>query len=339
MHSVPPYRNTLTPSLSGEFVNLTPLERTARLDLDDAHRSRERELLLAAVTPGDEAPHALNPCFEHLVGQTVAHYRIVGKLGSGGMGVVYEALDVRHDRRVALKFLSPQLSTDDEAKARFILEARVTSSLNHPNITTIHEISRTVAGQLFFAMSYYQGETLESRIARGALAIDEAVDLTIQIGHGLSHVHARGFVHRDVKPANVMVTLDRVAKILDFGLVKEVSRTETGARMGTVPYMSPEQVRGEAVDHRTDVWSLGAVLYEILTGDRAFKGDQQAAIIYSVLNEDPKPLADLNPDFAGLEHIVSMCLEKEKDLRYPAVSDLLADLEHVEHCRDSGSEI
>ncbi len=210
-----------------------------------------------------------------IIGQTVSHYQVHDKLGGGGMGVVYRAEETQLGRTVALKILPPYLSADDDAKMRFIQEAKAASALDHTNICTIYEIGETGAGQLFIAMAFYDGETLKKKIARGPLPLDKALDYAAQMTHGLAKAHARGIVHRDIKPANVMVTDRGRVKIVDFGLAKmaDVSLTQTGTTLGTVAYMSPEQALGEKVDHRTDLWSLGVVLYEMLTGERPFRGD------------------------------------------------------------------
>ena len=295
---------------------------------DQDHSIDKREMRHASAADDSYSLWA-----ERVAGQTVAEYEVLSILGSGGMGVVYKAFDVRLERMVALKFLSRDLCSDDEAVARFIKEAKVASALDHPNVATIYEINHTSAGHPFIAMAYYQGESLEKMIAREALPVEVAIDLAKQVGCGLSEAHANGFVHRDIKPANIMVTDDGIAKILDFGLAMEIGLTEMGRRMGTTSYMSPEQTRGEAVDHRTDIWSLGALLYEMVTGERPFKGDRKPTIVYEILCVDPPRLSTTNPGLAALEleHVVSMCLEKEKDLRYPSVSDLVSDLEHLQH--------
>ncbi len=267
-------------------------------------------------------------------GQRIAHYEILEKLGGGGMGVVYKAHDLKLKRTVALKFLPLHLSRHDEAKKRFVQEAQAASALDHTNICTIYEINETDEGQLFIAMAYYEGETLKKKIARGPLPLDEALGYAVQMARGLSKAHAQGIVHRDVKPANVIVTNDGVVKVVDFGLAKvldlNLNLTRTGAVMGTVAYMSPEQARGEWVDHQTDVWSLGIVLYEMLTGERPFNSDYELAIIYSILSQGPPPLTQAKAGLPReLESIVNRCLEKDKGLRYRAVSDVKADLETV----------
>lgn len=266
-----------------------------------------------------------------MLGRTISHYHITKKLGGGGMGVVYQATDQRLDRTVALKFLPPHLSSDPEANDRFILEAKAASSLDHANICTIHDISQADDGQFFIVMAHYEGQTLKHKLAEGALSVKESLDFAIQVAKGLERAHEAGIVHRDIKPANLMVTDRGEVKILDFGLAKlmgGVELTQLGTRLGTVAYMSPEQARSEEVDHRTDVWSLGAVLYEMLAGRRPFEGDYEHALVYSVLNVEPEPLADLNPEMPeALASIVERAIAKQADLRYQSVAEMKQELE------------
>ena len=212
--------------------------------------------------------------------KTVSHYKILEHLGGGGMGIVYKAQDLKLDRDVALKFLPPEFTRDPDAKQRFMQEAKAASSLQHPNICTIHDIDQTEDGQIFIVMDLYEGETLKSKIERGPTSIDEAVEIALQMARGLAKAHEHGIVHRDIKPANVIVTRDGLVKIIDFGLAKLTGRTmltKIGSTIGTAAYMSPEQARGEDVDQRTDIWSLGVVLYEMLTGRLPFRGDHESA--------------------------------------------------------------
>ncbi|MGB2907787.1 MAG: protein kinase, partial [Candidatus Aminicenantaceae bacterium] len=257
-------------------------------------------------------------------------YRIVEKLGEGGMGVVYKALDVRLQREVALKFLSPHLTRDSESRERFIHEARTASALDHSNLCTIHEIDETEEGWMFIAMTHYPGETLKARIKRGPLNLEKALDIARQIADGLSRAHGKGIIHRDVKSANVIITNEEVVKIVDFGLAKLMGMTQitkAGTTMGTVAYMSPEQARGSAVDHRADIWALGVVLYEMLTGSLPFKGEREETIMYSILNEDPAPVTDLLPDIpVELEKIITRALAKNPQSRFQHVRDFLVDL-------------
>ena len=266
-----------------------------------------------------------------MIGKTISHYRILEKLGEGGMGVVYKAEDTKLKRIVALKFLPPELTRDADAKARFIQEAQAASALDHPNICTIHEIDETAEGQLFICMACHEGETLKEKIRAGHLATKEAVGIALQIGRGLAKAHIQGIVHRDIKPANIIVTDDGVAKILDFGLAKltgGVRLTRASSTLGTVAYMSPEQAGGKDVDRRTDIWSLGVVLYEMLAGRLPFKGDYEQAMMYSILNEAPLSLVTLRPDAPKeLQHILGKALAKRPDERYKDMREMIADLE------------
>ena len=265
-----------------------------------------------------------------MIGQTVSHYRILEHLGGGGMGVVYKAEDTKLKRTVALKFLPPDLTRDPDAKERFVREAQAASALQHNNICNVHDIDETRDGQIFIVMDLYEGETLKKKIERGPLKIETVIDLAIQVAQGLARAHEQGIVHRDIKPANIMVTSDGVAKIVDFGLAKLRGlsmRTRTGSTLGTAAYMSPEQAKGESVDHRTDIWSLGVALFEMVTGQLPFKGDYENAVMYSILNTDPEPLTALRTGVPmELERIVTKALAKKRDERYQHVDDMLVDL-------------
>ena len=265
-----------------------------------------------------------------MVGQTVSHYRIVEKLGGGGMGVVYKAVDTRLNRFVALKFLSPELTTDPDANARFVQEAQAASALDHPNICTIHEIDETPTHELFLTMGFYEGETLKQRIERGPLAVEEAVEIALQVTRGLSRAHESGLVHRDVKPANIMIAGDGLVKVLDFGIAKLAGSsdlTRTGLTLGTVAYMSPEQIRGGGVDARTDVWSTGVVIYEMLTGRRPFEGKDDLSVISHILDDSPRRIGEMRPDVpVPLQDIVSRALSKDVNQRYGSSTELLKDL-------------
>jgi len=255
-----------------------------------------------------------------LTGQTVSHYKILDQLGGGGMGVVYKAEDPELKRFVALKFLPPTLTSDPEAQERFIHEARAASALDHPNICTVHDIGHTDDGQMFIVMACYDGETLKKRLERGPLEIDQAMDIALQVAGGLSRAHEAGIIHRDIKPANIMLTSRGEVKILDFGLAKLGGgslMTKTGTTLGTAAYMSPEQARAEQVDARTDIWSLGVVLYEMLSGRRPFQSDYEQALVYSILNENPKPTRQSRPEVPEVvEQIVAKALSKQLEDRY-----------------------
>ncbi len=276
-----------------------------------------------------------------MIGETVCHYRIIEELGGGGMGVVYRAEDTRLKRTVALKFLSPELTRDERAKRRFVTEAQAASQLDHPNICAIHEIEETEDGQLFLVLSCYEGETVRQRLEKGPMPIDEAVGLAIHVARGMAEAHSKGIVHRDIKPANIFLADDGRAKILDFGLAKlggQTRVTRVGSTVGTVAYMSPEQAHGGDVEASTDIWSLGVVLYEALTGGLPFPGERPEAVLYSVVHEEPEPLGALRHDVPPeLEAIVDRCLRKKPDERFASAAELVSALEPLGGGRTSGS--
>jgi serine/threonine protein kinase/tetratricopeptide (TPR) repeat protein len=264
-----------------------------------------------------------------VIGKTISHYKILEKLGEGGMGVVYKAQDTKLDRVVALKFLPQHLLCDSEAKTRFENEAKAASALNHPNITTVHEIDE-VEGECFIAMEYVGGKSIKELIKEKKLSIEEILQIAMQIAEGLSRAHQNHIVHRDIKSDNIMLTHEGLVKIMDFGLakLKGVSKlTKTGTTLGTIQYMSPEQVQGIDVDQRSDIFSFGVVLYEMITGQLPFKGEHEAAIIYSILNDTPEPLARYKASVPEeLQRIVGKMLAKDRSARYQHTDDLLADL-------------
>jgi len=267
-----------------------------------------------------------------MIGKTVSHYTILEKLGGGGMGVVYKARDEKLDRLVALKFLPPHLSADDEVKQRFISEAKAASALDHTNICTVFEIEETEDGQMFIAMAYYDGDTLKKRIESEPISVADTLKTGIQIAEGLSRAHAQSIIHRDIKPANLMITSEGIVKIVDFGLAKisDARITQTGYTLGTAAYMSPEQARGETVDIRTDLWSLGVILYEMSTGRSPFKGQQAESVIYSILNENPDPPSSVQSNIpTELEAIIVRCLEKDRDLRFSDMDEVGSELKKV----------
>jgi serine/threonine protein kinase len=267
-----------------------------------------------------------------MIGKIISHYKILEKLGEGGMGVVYKAQDTKLDRIVALKFLSKHLLCDSEAKTRFAHEAKAASALNHPNISTIYEIDE-VEGECFICMEYVEGKSIKELIKEKALSIQEILDISIQVAEGLNVAHKKGIVHRDIKSDNIMLTDEGLVKIMDFGLakLKGVSKlTKTGTTLGTMQYMSPEQVQGIEVDQRSDIFSFGVVLYEMITGQLPFKDEHEAAIIYSILNETPEPLARYKSGVsAELQSIISKALAKDKGLRYQHADELAADLKRL----------
>jgi len=264
-----------------------------------------------------------------MIGKTISHYKIIEKLGEGGMGVVYKAEDLKLGRVIALKFLPPEWTRDAAARARFLHEAQAAAALSHPNICTIFEIDE-VEGQIFIAMERIEGESLSDMIARAPMQIGEVLDVSVRIAEGLAAAHAKGIVHRDIKPGNMMLTSGGRPKIMDFGLAKSAGQTKLtriGTTTGTIAYMSPEQSRGEDVDHRTDIWSFGAMLYEMLTGHRPFRGDRDQTVIHSILNDEPDPITGLRTGVPiELERIVRKAMAKRTDERYQHVDDLIADL-------------
>jgi eukaryotic-like serine/threonine-protein kinase len=297
-----------------------------------------------------------------MINQTISHYRITGRLGSGGMGVVYEAQDLTLGRKVALKFLPPQLARDQNALERFLLEARTASALNHPNICTIYAVENAATEngeqQSFIAMELLEGQSLDQKLPAGTLPLDRLLEIAIQLADALDAAHAKGIIHRDIKPANVFLT-QRGVKVLDFGLAKlsrMAAQTETleatqdsprpahltspGATVGTVAYMSPEQARGEELDTRTDLFSLGTVIYQMATGKMPFAGATSAVVFHAILELDPIPVLQLNPALpAKLQEIIDKLLEKDRDLRYQSAADLRGDLKRLKRDTESGRKL
>jgi serine/threonine protein kinase/tetratricopeptide (TPR) repeat protein len=275
-----------------------------------------------------------------MIGQTILHYKILEKLGEGGMGVVYKAEDTKLERTVAIKFLPRHIAGNTEERERFKIEAKAAASLSHSNVGHIYAIEE-VDSDMFIVMEYIDGQELKEKIQSGPLPLDKAIDIAIRIGEGLQAAHEKDIVHRDIKSSNIMMTEKGQVKIMDFGLakVRGVAKvTKEGTTLGTITYMSPEQARGEQVDHRTDIWSLGVIIYEMVSGQLPFKGDYEQAVIYSIFNEEPKPLSGLRSGVPKeLERIVTKALAKKQNERYQHVDEMLVDLRSLKRELDSGA--
>ncbi|HWY48004.1 MAG TPA: serine/threonine-protein kinase, partial [Bryobacteraceae bacterium] len=262
--------------------------------------------------------------------RTVNSYQIVDKLGAGGMGVVYRALDTKLNRTVALKFLPPEIDADEKTRTQFLLEARAASAMDHANVGTIHAIEETAEGISFIVMAYYDGETLAQRIKRGALPPAQAISIALQMARGLAEAHSHKIIHRDIKASNAIITRQGVVKIVDFGLARAIqsaSATLSTEISGSAAYMSPEQALGKPLDQRTDLWSLGVVLYEMLTGRLPFQGDTMPGMLMAVVNSPPTPIEDIP---AALQEIVYHALAKDPARRYQTAGEMLTDLEKLE---------
>ena len=264
-----------------------------------------------------------------MIGKTISHYKIFEKLGAGGMGVVYKAEDTKLKREVALKFLPRQISASEEERKRFKIEAQAAGALNHPNIATIHAID-DVDDETFIVMEYIDGEELKEKIIGGRLPVDQTIGIATQITNGLQAAHKKGITHRDIKSSNIMITDEGQVKIMDFGLAKLRSGTQvtkSGTTLGTVAYMSPEQARGERADHRSDIWSFGVVLYEMLAGKLPFHGDYDPVVIYAIQSVEPQVISEERKGLPPvLEAVVKKALTKDVDARYQHIDEVVNDL-------------
>lgn len=266
-----------------------------------------------------------------MIGETILHYKVLEKLGEGGMGVVYKAEDTKLKREVAIKFLPRYISSDEEERNRFTIEAQAAAALNHPNIATIHSIEET-KDEVFIVMEYINGPELKDKIKKGNLSLEESINVIEQIANGLQVAHQKGIIHRDIKSSNIMMTQSGQVKIMDFGLAKikgSSQITRMGTTIGTAAYMSPEQARGEKVDHRTDFWSMGVIFYELITGQMPYKGEYEQAVIYSILNQEPESISSSNNLPIWIEHSIRKLLDKNIDSRYQSASDFLKDLKEA----------
>ena len=266
--------------------------------------------------------------------QIISQYKILKKLGEGGMGVVFRAMDLSLEREVALKFLPRRYNTNPAMKERFKREARAAAALDHPNICGVFEVGETDEGRLFIAMPFYKGKTLKEKIFDKSITVSDAVEYAIQTAEGLAHAHQAGIIHRDIKPENIMITDDGQLKILDFGVAKiaDADVTQKGTLLGTISYMSPEQAAGETVDARSDLWSLGLVLYEMITGRQPFNHDEISTMISTILLREPVPVSEIAENVPPeLEKIISKALRKIKDERYPNAGEFAADLQNLKY--------
>lgn len=260
----------------------------------------------------------------------VSHYIIKDEIGSGGMGIVYLAKDLNLDREVAIKAFTPTLDIDDTGRQRFFQEARAISQMDHPNLCTVHEVEETEDGKIFMVMSFYPGGTLTERMEEGRISQSKALELAQQIGKGLAYAHSKNIIHRDIKPGNIMFSNDGTVKIVDFGIAKlsdQPPLTSPGQVLGTIAYMSPEQAEGDEVNHQTDIWAFGVVLYEMLAGKQPFEGNTEQQVYEAIIKDEPRRLSEVDPTVPKtLEAIVHKALKKELEDRYATVQDMLDDL-------------
>jgi len=301
------------------------------INLLEAHTNVSKNWGLSPVSTSTSQPIGLMAPYQE--GDEIGHHKIIAQIGIGGMGVIYQAFDSHLERNVALKFLPAFLHSDELSRLRFMSEARSASRLDHPNICVIHDIDETPEGHMYITMPHYLGETLAARLKRGPLQYEDALAITIQIANGLASAHAHDIIHRDIKPANIMLTEHNVVKILDFGIAKvtNIHLTGAGVSLGTLAYMAPEQMRGEEVDARADVWALGITLYEMLTGKTTLKGNGMNQETNPVLNKDTAPVKSLPDQVPELMHrILITAMQRNRDDRYPNISAMLEDCMQIQ---------
>jgi len=319
-------------SIVDSALNLPSQKRNAYIeDACGGDKKLKQDVLVLLTQSDNETPENVPESANSIIGETVAQYQIESIIGAGGMGMIHKAKDTKLGRYVALKCLPPHLTINNKNRERFLNEARAVSRLDHPNICTLYEIGETDDKELYIALPFYEGYTLDKRIANGPIPHEDVIAITLQISEGLHNAHHNEIVHRDIKPANIIVTKENIVKILDFGVAKitGVNLTSTGVSLGTVAYMSPEQLEGKKVDARTDIWAVGVLLYEMLMGVRPFLGDQAPAIIHAVLYAD-LPDFDLPNDIPStLSDVLKKALTRDKDKRYPSLQEFMDDLRKI----------
>ena len=316
-------------SIVDTALDLPMFERTAFIEDACGDNAKLKHEVLTLLSQSDnQTPHSAMGGTNSMIGQVVGPYKIEGIIGAGGMGMIHKAKDTRLDRHVALKCLPVHLTINNQNRERFLNEARAVSRLDHPNICTLYDVGETEDKQLYLAMPYYDGYTLDKRIENGPIPWNDVVSIGKQICEGLHMAHRHDIVHRDIKPANIIVTEDNIVKILDFGVAKisGVNLTSTGVSLGTVAYMSPEQLEGKEVDARTDIWAMGVLLYEMLMGERPFKGDQAPAIIHAVLYADLPKFGFPEDIPETFSQVIQKTLVRDIEQRYPSLQELIDDL-------------
>ncbi len=319
-------------SIVDSALNLPSQKRNAFVDdACEGNASLKQDVLVLLSQSDNQIPANASENVKSMIGEQVGPYKIESIIGAGGMGMIHKAKDTRLDRHVALKCLPPHLTVNKQNRERFLNEAKAVSRLDHPNICTLYDIGETDDKQLYIAMPFYDGYTLDKRMCNGPMPLDDTIAICLQIAEGLHAAHNSGIVHRDIKPANVIVTSKNIVKVLDFGVAKisGVNLTSTGVSLGTVAYMSPEQLCSETIDARTDIWALGIMFYEMLVGHRPYKGDQAPAIIHSVLYADRPDLSVPDHLPKALNLVIDKALARSVDDRYPSLIEFMQDLRKI----------